>query len=132
VILSQVIANYWKKVKQSSHSEVNQDHVILNSYVISLQVLILSYPYLKVFPKNVLKKRILMVIQVRIPFSEKFSSFVCNVLSMGLQPSYLWFQDSKASPFSLKGFEHQMGNFSYPVKTGLSGFGNRTVRFLRF
>jgi hypothetical protein len=50
------------------------------------------------------------------------NSFVGNVLSMGLQPSYLWFQASKASLFSLKGFEHQMGNFSYPVKTELSAF----------
>jgi hypothetical protein len=66
-----------------------------------------------------------MVIQVK-KNSEKFSSFVGNVLSVGLQPSYLWFQ---ASLFSLKGFEHQMGNFSYPVKTGLSGFGNWTIQF---
>jgi hypothetical protein len=30
VILSKVIANCWKNVKQPSHSEVNQDHVILS------------------------------------------------------------------------------------------------------
>jgi hypothetical protein len=62
-------------------------------------------------------------------FSEKFSSFVGNVLSMDLQPSYLWFQASKASLLSLKGFEHQMGmsiiqsKLDCPVlKTGVSGF----------
>jgi hypothetical protein len=32
VILSQVIVNYWKKVKQPSHSEVNQDHVTMRSH----------------------------------------------------------------------------------------------------
>jgi hypothetical protein len=90
VILSQVIANYWKKVKQPSHSKVNQDYVILSS---SPALSSSSYPLISPFEglaqKNILKKRILMVIQVKIPFPEKFSSFVGSVLSMGLQPSYL-------------------------------------------
>jgi hypothetical protein len=122
VILSQVIANYRKKVKQPSHSEINKDHIILSS---SLALSSSSYPLISLFEgvaQNILKKRILMVIQVKIHFSKKFSSFVGNVLSMGLQPSYLWFQASKASLFFLKGFEHQMGNFSYLVKIGLSDF----------
>jgi hypothetical protein len=47
---------------------------------------------------------------------------VGNILSMGLQPSYLWFQASQDSLLSLKGFEHEMGYFSYPIKIGLSDF----------
>jgi hypothetical protein len=33
VMLSYVIVNYWKKVKQPSHTEVNQDHVLLRSFL---------------------------------------------------------------------------------------------------
>jgi hypothetical protein len=58
-----------KKVKQPSHSEVNQDHVIL---IFSLALSSSSYPLIFLFegvaPKNVLKKRFLIVIHVKIPF----------------------------------------------------------------
>jgi hypothetical protein len=63
-----------------------------------------------------------MVIQVKIPFFQKFSSFVGNVFSMDLQPSYLWFQDSNASRLPLKGFGHQYGLLQLSSQ-------NRTVRF---
>jgi hypothetical protein len=45
-ILSQVIANCWKKVKQPSHSEVNQDHVILS---FSPALSTCSYPLIFLF-----------------------------------------------------------------------------------
>jgi hypothetical protein len=46
VILSQVIDNCWKKVKQPSHSEVNQDRVIL-SFPLALSSS--SYPLIFLF-----------------------------------------------------------------------------------
>jgi hypothetical protein len=76
-----------------------------------------------VLVQDFLKKRILMVIQVKIPFFEKFSSFVGNVFLMGLQPSCRWFQASKASRLSLKGFGHQYG---------LLQLSSRIIRFSAF
>jgi hypothetical protein len=46
VILSQVTVNCWKKVKQSSISVVNQDHVILS---FSLALSSSSYPLIFLF-----------------------------------------------------------------------------------
>jgi hypothetical protein len=76
MILSQVIVHYWKKVKQPSHSEVNQDHVILSS---SPTLSSSSYHLISLFEgvaQNILKKRILIVIQVKIPFLRNSHSFV--------------------------------------------------------
>jgi hypothetical protein len=75
--------------------------------------------------QDFLKKRILMVIQVKIPFFEKFTTFVGNIFSMGLQPSCLWFEAPKASQLPLKWFGHQYGLLQLSSQ-------NRTVRFLCF
>jgi hypothetical protein len=75
VILSQVIANCWKKVKQPSHSEENQHHVILS---FSAALSSSSYPLIFLFegfaPNMSWRKYFSWLFKSKFIF-EKFSSF---------------------------------------------------------
>jgi hypothetical protein len=94
VILSQVIANYRKKVKQPSHSEINKDHIILSS---SLALSSSSYPLISLFEgvaqKCLEKKEFSWLSKSKFPFLRNshplwamFSQWVSNPPIFGFKP----------------------------------------------
>jgi hypothetical protein len=77
-------------------------------------------------PKNVLKKRFLMVIQVKIAFWE-ILILLWAIPRIG--SSFSCFQAFKSSCISLKRLKFLKADFGYVGKTGLSSFRNWTIRF---
>jgi hypothetical protein len=125
VILSQVIANCWKKAKQWSHSEVNQDHVILS---FSLALSSSSYPLIFLFegvaPKMSWRKDFSWLFKSKFLF-EKISSF-CGLYHV-LDLHSKVFKPLNLHAYPWKRVKLSKADFSCPGKTRLSGFRNQTI-----
>jgi hypothetical protein len=120
VILSQVIANCWKNVKQPSHSNVNQDHIILSfSPTLSWSSYHLIFLFESIAPKMSWRKDLSWLFKSKFLF-EKFSSFC------GLYPVlYLYsmvFKPLNLHVYHWKGLKLSKANFHCLGKIGLSNF----------
>jgi hypothetical protein len=120
VILSQVIANCWKNVKQPSHSNVNQDHIILSfSPTLSWSSYHLIFLFESIAPKMSWRKDLSWLFKSKFLF-EKFSSFC------GLYPVlYLYsmvFKPLNLHVYHWKRLKLSKANFRCLGKIGLSNF----------
>jgi hypothetical protein len=130
VIVSQVIANCWKKVKQPSHSKVNQDHVILS---FSLALSSSSYPLIFLFegiaPKISWRKDFSWLFKSKFLF-DKFS-FFCGLYPV-LDLHSMVFKHLNLHVYPLKMLKLSKADFGCPGKIRLSNFKTGLSGFLRF
>jgi hypothetical protein len=116
-----------EKVKQPSHSEVNQDHVILSfSPALSSNSYPLIFLFESVAPKMSWRKDFSWLFKSKFLF-EKFPSF-CGLYPV-LDLHSMVFKPLNLQVYPWKRFKLSMNDFGCLEKTGVSGFRNRTIRF---
>jgi hypothetical protein len=104
---SHIFINSWNKFKHQRSDQANQDHILLRLSSVLFSRSLSSQNYIQSVGPRLLEEKNSHGYPSQNSFFEKFSSFVGNAFSMGLQPFYLWFQASKASLLSLKGLSFQ-------------------------
>jgi hypothetical protein len=126
---SHIFFNSWKKFKHQRSDQANQGHILLRLSSVLFSRSLSSQNSIQSVGPRLLEEKNSHGYPSQNSFFKKFSSFVGNTFSMGLQPSYLRFQASKASLLSLKGlcFQGLFGSVLEKLdclvsETGLSGF----------